>query len=503
MEKLQSHPAYTADLLPTGLKPITTKQFVSIISFFMKSVIGNPRGNRIANTNIEDIVQWLSQIHYPYMQSRSWLKTPNVPHALTHLLDLMQWLCYFIVVDSEDQIPTFRKDEFYINSYMSAAFVDVVTETFILWNNNNDKDQQDKNQDRLINEYVHRRIGIPTAKEATKKTKKINSEISKLRKERMEMCPKQKALLESQQCKQQKLQIDEQKHKTLLKEKKKSLHHLDSEYIKKKSLIKQLEETKQQLNVQIQQQSMSKKDFDTLLELWEEKRNRNKAKRDTNAHLAGIEYKRKLANSQQMKQMSECVAKLNMFVHEISEILQMSDLQQLCVDTKSEVLQSSLTPILLCLEDMVAKNLSSHDELSALSSQLRCDLQQVNDETRAVQSQLELMTKRCADLHDRRFQLDTDVHLTRSERLNRRNDVDKSVEELQKKCSERLLELKTKRTNGLELARENERLLQETEAKGNLLIDDKESRLAEVKSKTEELAELLAVVKGKWDGWTK
>lgn len=411
----------------------------------------------------------------------------------------MHWLCFFIAVDPEDPIPTFRKSDYHIKNYLSNAFLDVVRETFILWNNNQDEDQQQRNQERLINEYVNQRTGMATAKEATRETKKIKSEITKLHKERVVVCPKQNSLLESQQAKHKKLKQDEQKYKSLLQEKKKTLQQLGVDCEHSEVLRNQLEETKQQLEAQIKQQSMSKTDFNTLLELCAEKRNRNKAMRETNAHLAGIEYKKKLLYSQQLKQMSECVAKLNMFVHEVAEILQLSSFQHLCVDTRSSVLQVSLPPIVRCLEEIVTKNLSSHDELSALLSQLRIDLQQVNGEMRVLQSELDEMTKECASLHERRLQLDQDGNMTGLDRLNMRNDIVKSIDELEKQNAKLLVELKAKRASGLELAKENERLLQETDDVAHSLIAAKEARITEVDAATKELAEVFAVVQAKWE----
>lgn len=498
IERLQSHPAFTADLLPTGLKPITTKQFVSIVSFFMKSVIGNARGNRLANINTDDIAQWLTQIHYPHLQSRSWLKTPNVPHAFTHLVDLMQWLSHYIALDSEDHYPTFRKNEYYIRDHMSNSFLEVVRETFILWNNNKDEDQQQRNQDRLINECVHRRIGVASGKEASRETKKITSEISKLLKERQGVCPKQRSLLDSQQAKQQKLQQDEQKCTNILQEKQQVLQQIQSEFEICEKYQQQLQASKSQLNAQIKQQSMSKDEFNALLELCAEKRNRNKSMRDTNAHLTGIEYKKKLTYSQCLKNLSECVARLNMFVHEV-EIQQQSSLQHLCVDTRSAVLPVSLPPIVRCLEEIVANNLASHDELRARFAQLRIDLQRVNEEVQALLSDLNGITMRCASLQERRMQLDTDVCMTQAEQLKKRNDTLLSIEELQKQTNEQLVDLNAKRANGLELARKNEQLLQETESHAHLLIAAKEARVVKAQTDTRELADMLAVVRGKWE----
>lgn len=465
----------------------------------MKSIVGNARGNRLSNVTIEHIGQWLQQIHYPHLQSRSWLKTPNIPHAFTHLIDLMHWLSHFIPADPGDHCPTFRQNEYYIEDSISNTFFDVVRDTFILWNNNQ-LDQQEKNKERLVNECVQQRVGIAGAKEVARETEKIITEIAKLAKERPPINPQQLALLEAQQLKQDHIKQDQQRYMTLLHEKQLTLQRLKSEIKVNAKQQMQLSDTQRQLKTAMQHQLMSRADFNKLLEKCAEKRNAIKAKHESTAHLKDIEHNKQLNYSRRMMQLSDSVSKLNMFAYDVAEILQLSNYEQLCVDTKSNVfeIKQRLPSIISRLEELVFKNLAAFDRLSAKAVQLKAELQYINTEVQMIQEKIVKLSKECATLNDRCIQLDSDC-LKSSERTDTLNQLVKSNEELKKRNDEQLIEWRSKRAAVLELARNNMRLLDETEKEAMELISAKEERLARLNSTANELRELFEVVGAKWE----
>lgn len=168
---MHKHPQFRTEYLPNGLRAITTKQFVSTMSFFMRFVVGNARGHKLpADISTDDIGKWLAQIRYPHMQSRSWLKTPNVPHAFHHLVELINWLSSFIPDDSTDPTPTFRQPGNYFDSEQCfpsttyiCSFLAEVHEMFVLFNQDFEYEQPKRN---LIAEFVQqRRLNLPNAVE--------------------------------------------------------------------------------------------------------------------------------------------------------------------------------------------------------------------------------------------------------------------------------------------------------------------------------------------------
>lgn len=192
-----THPQFRAEFLPNGLRSITNKQFSHTIAFFMRSVVGNARGHKLPDEpplGTDDIAKWLTQIRYPHLQSRSWLKTPNVPHAFCHLVDLMSWLAAFIPEDASDPVPaSYRLPRYYDATdateqpaFPSAAFLcqlhGELHELFVMWNagsgsaggadgddgddGDGESEQMTEAYERLIGEFVQQRLPhVPNARE--------------------------------------------------------------------------------------------------------------------------------------------------------------------------------------------------------------------------------------------------------------------------------------------------------------------------------------------------
>lgn len=165
VDKLRSLKYFGADFLqPIGLKSMSTKQFVHIVGYFMQFVVGNARGARIPaeKLTIEHIQTFLTEIGYPY-QVKSWLKTPNAPHAFVHVLELLQWLCMFLPDDDdEEQQHRFDAAENLIDTkeccqLCPAEYIaeskQIVQNSFDLWNNER-FDECDASKMQLIDRFI-------------------------------------------------------------------------------------------------------------------------------------------------------------------------------------------------------------------------------------------------------------------------------------------------------------------------------------------------------------
>ncbi|KAH8416411.1 hypothetical protein KR222_002807, partial [Zaprionus bogoriensis] len=86
-------PGFTSEFFSRGaaaLRQITTKQFVSILNFFLQCSFGS-RFN-VGSNHIEDITNALHKLKYPYQVSKSWLMTPTTQHSYGHVIVMLDFL---------------------------------------------------------------------------------------------------------------------------------------------------------------------------------------------------------------------------------------------------------------------------------------------------------------------------------------------------------------------------------------------------------------------------
>lgn len=173
---LRSDQYFGSDYLKGGLKSITTKQFFSILAFFMKALSGNRF--TIGINPPDDIMKFLSAINYPYLITKSSLKTPNSPHSFPTIVHILTWLCEFL--DGGDPIEHFEHSDYVVvdkqfpDAEYTKLFWENIKENFCYWNNEQDS-KVEMCRDWLIDECIRKRVGITSRKQ-------LESEISTQRK---------------------------------------------------------------------------------------------------------------------------------------------------------------------------------------------------------------------------------------------------------------------------------------------------------------------------------
>lgn len=173
---LRNDQNFGPNFLKGGLKSITTKQFVSILAFFMKNLSGNRF--TIGTNPPDDIMKFLTTINYPYMITKSSLKTPNSPHAFPAIVHILSWLCDFL--DAGDPVEQFEHCDYVVvdpqfpDAEYTKLFWDNIKDNFCYWNNEQDS-KVEMCRDWLIDECIRKRIGIISLKD-------LEAEISSQRK---------------------------------------------------------------------------------------------------------------------------------------------------------------------------------------------------------------------------------------------------------------------------------------------------------------------------------
>lgn len=158
MEILQRDGEFFGQLnLMAGLKSMTAKQFLQIITYFMHMI-----GGKAATSNKEyqadplnGILKFLKMLNCPYMVTKSAMKTPNAPHTFDQLVTLMMWLAEFAGDDDSELVPDeiYLQDEKLPSLELTATFSREIETGFILWNKQND-DEFGKVQDQLVDAFI-------------------------------------------------------------------------------------------------------------------------------------------------------------------------------------------------------------------------------------------------------------------------------------------------------------------------------------------------------------
>lgn len=143
--------------LVAGLKSMTARQFLQIITYFMQMI-----GGKTATTNkafqadpLSGILTFLKSINCPYMVTKSAMKTPNAPHTFDQLVTLMLWLAEFAGDDDNESMPDdgFLRDDELPNQVMTATFSREMKTGFGLWNKQSD-DEFRQLQDRIVDAFI-------------------------------------------------------------------------------------------------------------------------------------------------------------------------------------------------------------------------------------------------------------------------------------------------------------------------------------------------------------
>lgn len=159
-EILRSDDRFYGELnLQSGLKSMTSKQFLLIISYFVKSITGKdmaalfPKGDPL-----DGIIKLLRDLGCPYIINKSMLRTPNAPHTFDQIVVLMLWLSEYITIPRKVSdvghmsVEEFTRDEQLPNHEYTARFSQAMQKGFQLWNSESDEFATLQNQ--LVDDFI-------------------------------------------------------------------------------------------------------------------------------------------------------------------------------------------------------------------------------------------------------------------------------------------------------------------------------------------------------------
>lgn len=185
-EILQRDEAFYADLNLKNdcLKSMTTNQFYSIINRFARLISGKDLDAFMQSGDpLQGILNFMSQLQYPYTINRSMLKTPNAPHTFDHIVVMLLWL------GNAGNIPFLASDDSFIDKFLynqdqhfpteeyTAMFSKAVQNGYLLWNNESDEHSEflDQLTDGMVSAKLNHKVSSVAELEASTEKLRIKS----------------------------------------------------------------------------------------------------------------------------------------------------------------------------------------------------------------------------------------------------------------------------------------------------------------------------------------
>lgn len=188
-EILRSDERFYAELnLQSGLRSMTSKQFLLIIGYFMKSITGKDMAALFPKVDpLDGIIKLLRDLGCPYIINKSMLRTPNAPHTFDQIVVLMLWLSEYIIIPRKvSDVGHMSAEDFTHDEQLpkqheyTARFSQAMQKGFQLWNS--ESDEFAALHDQLVDDFIAAKLGdkVRSASELNDMTDKLKSKTREL-----------------------------------------------------------------------------------------------------------------------------------------------------------------------------------------------------------------------------------------------------------------------------------------------------------------------------------
>lgn len=504
-EILRSDDRFYAELnLQSGLKSMTSKQFLLIISYFVKSITGKdiaalfPKGDPL-----DGIIKLLRDLGCPYIINKSMLRTPNAPHTFDQIVVLMLWLSEYITIPRKVSdvghmsADEFTRDEQLPNQEYTARFSQAMQKGFQLWNS--ESDEFAALQDQLVDDFIAAKLGdkVGSANELNDMTDRLKAKTRELENYQIAM-PDEQYFVRVQN----EFESLDQMKKNLwheLDENRQTLDAIGMVWKTKEANLKQKQEKLKSIKQQIAMQCVTVDEFKELSHKIAVTKNAVSAVEQEVQLLRDEEVAVSTLHARLLKKVSDAIPKLNQHSKQIIEMIDQSQLPM--VDRKQmDGLFLKPNPTMEQI-DAIDKRLGSISTLVNIHKHAtQSNIKKANDQLELLRFKENAMQKELQKLRE-----SFDGASTRKQTIEKKIETKErkfketiaiAIEQLQKMNAE-YEEIETRindvQNRSEQLMEENEKILAGGEKKMAELKAQKEQILDEMNQFEKELDEKIAI----------
>lgn len=501
VETLRNH--FGSNFLPDGLSSMTAKQFIATISYFMKNVVGNERGNRLNTTNltIDDITKYLIELGYATnnKQSMSWMKTPNAPHSLGKLVDLLQWFCVFLPPPDGEPHPFDMPenalcDDHFQNAEYVEFFNATLKDSFTLWNNKR-KEDFESSKVQLIDKYIQMHTPVHSKAEIESEVVKIKSKLKEELKNRVIVVENAELIELSVKEKHIRDKIDELlsscDEKTAERDK---VHNLLNQ---EEIIVQDLRMQVSQLTKTIAQQPYSRADIELKIGILAKQRDALELHNDNINKLKNIGFNNQVKFARAIKQQNELAARFNVMVHEeflaIGEAnwfgVTLSDLSINLEDMND--LRGQIDRVFRNFETIREQNIRESDSIRLKIVAIELQLQAVQKNYDVELLKNENVIEKIATLKEQLGEVECEIQRLQVEQDN----VMEEIDELKVSIGSKEIDRSNLDAQIVQIRDDNKLAMQEYERKGEQFMEIKRERQNRLHNAITEIRQSLQSLK--------
>lgn len=486
VEILRDH--FGKDYLPQGLRSMSMRQFITTVSYFMKMVLGNSRGCRLATEKltIDDISKYLVDVGYAAnKQSTSWMKTPNAPHALNNLVDLLQWLCIFLQSDTAEPHPFVKTenlediDKCFPKIEYVGLFLASIEENFSLWNNQQNEECE-SSKAQLIDKYIYMHTGISSKAQ-------IETEIARIKREYDDQLKKrfivqEQKMLKNLLAKEQQFQAIIKKLLASSKETIAKRNEVHSQKRQQEIIVKELNEKVSKLKKTIAQQPLTRTKLERKLAKLAKQRQLLDVHKNNLNQLNDMGLSNQIQFARALTQQNEVADRFNNMVHEKFLAIGVTDwysfeISDLTIDVNDMTnLRIQIDRILRNFDVIQQRNDAESENIRGKAKTLEVRLLKAKSNHAVIMIQYESLIEQFTKLEGELKEVESEVLDACRLRQSTFDNVKDEIERLQMSLDGKRTIFFTLTEQFELLLEENERAMQEYERQAKELLQIKRDR---------------------------
>lgn len=318
LEELSKEEMFS-ELVQKGLRSMTLKNFVMILSHFIKSIVSLPKD--FATNYIDFVYNLMTQLEYPYHINKSMLKTPNAPHCMNNIVILISWFAEFSKIDEND--IRYKTTDELPDPELIHEVMKYTQDAYVAFNEKKESENIDI-QAKISNLYLEMRAGCPGS-DVESENNRLKFEIDQLKKEKRPL-----SLLQDMKTKEdesQKLNDMIKEHNNNIDGLNRKISNLKVEYGSKREAQEHSLRKLESLQYKYGNQKMTMEQrYDLLVEITQLKSDLT-SKRNALTELSEISAKKEIAFSNVILKKSGLIGSINNLICKQSSDLESLNIQ--------------------------------------------------------------------------------------------------------------------------------------------------------------------------------